>query len=240
MVAINTFAKNLGFDNPWEIIGLTLKVDDSEKTLVGVVADFHSKSMHQSVKPLVITTDKENFNVAHIKLPVNRENWQGAIKKTEAAWHEVFPNEAFNYQFIDQKIASFYDGEVRLNKLLNWATGISIFISCLGLIGMISFIIQQKTKEIGIRKVLGASISGIILLLSTSFIKLIIISFAVASPIGYYFINNWLQRFTYKIDIQLWLFIVPGFTLLAISFLVLCIQSIKAALKNPVDSLRSE
>lgn len=240
-VLINeAFAREAGYDNPQELIGQTVKINEKETPVVGVVGDFHSKSMHQLVKPLIITSDKQYYDVVHIKLSQQSENWQTALSKTEAAWKEVFPDEAFNYQFFDDKIASFYDKEVKLNMLLNWATGIAILISCLGLIGIVSLNIQTRTKEIGIRKVLGASVSAILMLLSKDFVKLIIIAFVCAAPVGYYFIKVWLDGFTYKIEIQWWLFVLPGLAVLGISMVVLSTQSIRAALANPVDSLKSE
>ncbi len=240
-VIINeTFAKKLGNEHYEDLVGQMLKIDEKEIPISGVVADFHSKSMHQPVGPVVITSDQKYYNVIHIKLSENISNWSTALTKAENAWHEVFPDETFDYQFFDEEIASFYNSELKLNKLLNWATGIAIFISCLGLVGIVAFTIQKKTKEIGIRKVLGASISGILMLLSKDFIKLVLIAFIIATPIGYYFINKWLKNFAYKIELHWWLFVIPGIGLLAISLLVLSAQSIKAALANPVESLRNE
>ncbi|CAN5273181.1 ABC transporter permease [soil metagenome] len=240
-VIINeTFAKKLGNEHYDDLVGQMLKIDEKEIPIAGIVADFHSKSMHQPVGPLILTSDQNFYNVIHIKLSENISNWSTALSKAENAWHEVFPDERFDYQFFDEKIASFYNSELKLNKLLNWATGIAIFISCLGLVGIVAFTIQQKTKEIGIRKVLGASISGILMLLSKDFIKLILLAFIIATPIGYYFIHIWLENFAYKIELHWWLFVLPGIGLLAISLLVLSVQSIKAALANPVESLRNE
>ncbi|MDQ3535778.1 MAG: FtsX-like permease family protein, partial [Bacteroidota bacterium] len=240
-VIINeTFAKKLGNDHYGDLVGQILKIDEKEVPIAGVVADFHSKSMHQPVGPVVLTSDQQHYNTIHIKLSENISSWSTAISKAEIAWHEVFPDERFDYQFFDEKIASFYNSELKLNKLLNWATGIAIFISCLGLVGIVAFTIQQKTKEIGIRKVLGASISGILMLLSKDFIKLILMAFVIATPIVYYFLHKWLENFAYKIELHWWLFVIPGIGLLALSLFVLSAQSIKAALANPVESLRNE
>lgn len=239
LIINETLAKRLGFETPIEAIGHTIKIDE-EKSIVGVVADFHTKSIHHQVEPLIIAQDPESYEVLHVKLLKESAHWKAALTKTESAWQEVFPNEDFSYQFFDEKIATFYNQEIKLNKLLNWATGIAIFISCLGLLGIVSFTIQQKTKEIGIRKVLGASISSVLMLLSKDFIKLIFIAFIVATPIGYYLIKEWLNGFAYKIDLQWWLFVIPGIAVLLISIMVLSTQSIRAALANPVDSLRSE
>lgn len=158
----------------------------------------------------------------------------------EQEWKAVYPNAPFDYRFSDERIKSLYDAENRMSKLIGLATGITIFISCLGLFGLATLTAFQRSKEIGIRKVLGASVSGIVSMLSRDFVKLVCIALVIASPIAWWAMNQWLDNFAYRIEIQWWVFALAGSVAVGIALLTVSWQAIRAALKNPVDSLRDE
>jgi putative ABC transport system permease protein len=152
----------------------------------------------------------------------------------------VYPGQDFNYTFLDKSIESFYQEDQKLSSLLSWATGVAILISCLGLLGLVIFTANQRTKEIGIRKVLGASVVQIIALLSTEFVWLVALAFVLAVPVSWWLMHRWLQDFAYHAPLQWWIFVVGGVSMLIISLLILSLRAGKAALANPVQSLRSE
>ena len=187
-------------------------------------------------------TLKGRERTASIKLAAGNGigNVKATIAQIESVWKKVYPNEKFEYAFLDQTIASFYDKEQKTAQLINAATLIAIFISCMGLFGLVTFTAQQRVKEIGIRKVLGASVAGIVAMLSKDFLVLIIISLVIASPIAYYIMHTWLQGFAYRIHIDLWMFLLAGLTAVMIAFITVSFKAIKAALVNPVKSLRNE
>jgi ABC-type antimicrobial peptide transport system permease subunit len=182
-----TYARILGFQQPEEAVGKYLEYSDSPKEITGVVADFHQQSLHDPIKPIAIgswTGNNRNFNIALQPQDANGNVWKTTISKIEKAFKEVYPEDDFEYNFQDETIAKYYESEKNISRLLIWATGLSIFISCLGLLGLVMYITNQRTKEIGIRKVVGATISQIISLLSKDFLKLIIVAFIIAVPRG--------------------------------------------------------
>ena len=160
--------------------------------------------------------------------------------KTRALWAGILPDLTFNYYILDETVESLYKTEQRHAKLVNLATGVAIFLSCLGLFGLAFFTVTLRTKEIGIRKILGASITSIVNMLSKDFVKLILISLVIAIPVSWYFMNQWLQGFAYNVGIQWWVFVLAGFLVLLIALATMSIQSLKAALANPVEALRNE
>ena len=183
---------------------------------------------------------KKRERTISIKLGKDISNFKTTITEIEKVWKTLYPNNKFEYTFFDQTIAEFYDKEQKTAQLMNTAMGIAIFISCMGLFGLATFTAQQRIKEIGIRKVLGASAASIVSMLSKDFLILIIISLVIASPIAYYLMHKWLQDFAYRIDINLWVFLISGLAAILIAFATVSFQAIKAALTNPVKSLRSE
>ncbi len=238
------YTKFLGYDNPAEIIGNTFNAGSGAGyPIVGVVADFNTKSTRAAVKPLAFRSQMARHSVFHVALEnaeKNTNDWSTTIKAIENAWEKVYPEDAFSYQFFDESIAKFYKKDQQLAKLLVWSTGITIFISCLGLLGLTIFTIGQRTKEIGIRKVLGAKVSTIVLLLSKDILKLILIALIIATPFAWYASSKWLESYVYRIDIQWFVFFITGFLAVLVAFITISFQSIKAALANPVDALRSE
>ena len=233
----------LGYQDPQKIIGQQIREWYSNPRIVGVVADFFPRSLREPIKPLVIANGTKNENVFSIKLQprtADGSNWPAAISAIEKAFHSVYPNDDYDYEFVDDSIAKYYDAERNISHLLAWATGLTIFISCLGLLGLVIYVTNQRTKEIGIRKVIGASVSNLIFLLSRDFLKLIGLAILIAVPISWWGSRKWLENFAYKTEISWWIFAAGGGILLLIALVILCIRTLRAALANPVESLRTE
>ncbi|MET3981561.1 putative ABC transport system permease protein [Mucilaginibacter sp. UYP25] len=242
-----SFAKALGFRHPADAIGKTIltgvDVKDSERPIVGVIKDFHSVSLHEAIEPFFMGSVKDTEKTISIKLATkgkNADDLKKAIAQIEKASKEIYPNEKFEYKFFDEQIAGFYDKEQKTSQLMSIAMGIAIFISCMGLFGLATFTAQQRVKEIGVRKVLGASAANIVAMMSKDFISLVVIAIVIASPIAWYAIYNWLQGFAYRVDISWWIFLLSGLSAVTIALVTISFQSVKAAMANPVKSLRSE
>jgi putative ABC transport system permease protein len=207
--------------------------------IVGVVKDFHFTDLRKAIEPYAFFLNSgTNFNylIAH----ANGNDVASVIPFLESKWKELVPDEPFAYSFLDEDFQSNYKADARTSRMVNSFTIISIMISCLGLFGLAAFAAQQRIKEIGVRKVLGASVASIVALLSGDFVKLIIISFVIATPLTWYLMNQWLQDFAYKIDIQWWMFAGAGVLAITIALITVSTQAIKAAFANPVKSLKSE
>lgn len=239
-VIINeTYARKAGFSHPSDAVGQLLTDEDRKYPVVGVVADFHAKSVHQQIKPVVMATGPSVKKGLHVAL-LDDADIRPSLEKMKAAWTDVFPHDEFKYQFVDEMVAGFYNNEVKLVRLLSWATGIAIFISCLGLLGLAIYATRQRTKEIGIRKVLGASVVSIVALFSRDVIKLVLIAIVIASPLAWYAMSTWLDNFAYSIRMPWWVFPVAGSAAIVLAILTVGLQSVKAAMKDPVKSLRTE
>jgi putative ABC transport system permease protein len=232
--------KDLGLKTPEEVINKRLLLGDSGQTgvIVGVVADFNNTDLYAKIEPTVIFSLMNRYKQAAIKL--NAFDSEKTIQDISKTWESLFPNEVMEYFFYDQELAQFYEREDLIRNLTISFALLSVFISCLGLFGLVSFTITQRTKEIGIRKVLGASVNQIFTLLSTEFLKLVIISFIIAIPMAWWAMDKWLQDFAYRIEIGWWIFALAGGFSLLITLLTVSYQAIKAALANPVKSLRTE
>lgn len=243
LVINEAYTRALGFKNPQEAIGKLIDWDNHRYPIVGVVGDFHQRSLRDPIKPLLFTTRTRQMRGINIELqPRNADGnvWKTAISKIEKSWKEVYPQEDFDYTFLDETIKKYYTTEQNISRLLIWSTGLTIFISCLGLLGLVTYITNQRTKEIGVRKVIGASVVQIISLLSKDFLKLVLIAFVLAVPVAYWGSNKWLQNFAYQTNISVWIFIAGGLIMFAMALLLLCIRSFRAATANPVKSLRTE
>jgi hypothetical protein len=208
-----------------------------------VIADFHQGTMHTPIKPLVLTwSNRDHFNL-HIALrprTAHGDGWKTTLAQIGKAYRETYPDKDFSFAFLDETIANYYIAEQQLSQLLRWATGLTIFISCLGLAGLVLFTTNARTKEIGIRKVLGAPVATIIALLSKEFVKLLLIAFAIAAPIAWWGIHQWLESFAYRAPVSWWIFPLAGITMMGIALLTMSIRTIRAATANPVKALRSE
>lgn len=236
MILNETAAKRVGFAQP---VGEIIRWDGKPHRIVGVVKDMVMESPYQPVQPCLFVLDYawDNFITVRLKpgLPLH-----DALTQTEAVFRKYNPAAPFDYKFVDQEYARKFADEERIGKLASVFAGLAIFISCLGLFGLAMFTAEQRTKEIGIRKVLGASVSNLWGLLSKDFVYLVLIAFGIATPIAYYFLSGWLQKYAYRTDISWWVFAVAGAGALLITLLTVSVQAIKAALMNPVESLRSE
>ncbi|HSF56078.1 MAG TPA: ABC transporter permease [Algoriphagus sp.] len=237
-VTINeTLAKALGYKAPDQAINEALVIGDYEAQIVGVYKDFSWTSAHQEQQNIVFGP---TFGGQHISLRLSTNDLPKAISKIESLYTEMFPANVFEYQFLDQAFDQQYKNDIRFAKLFGLFAGLAIFIACLGLYGLVSFTSQQRKKEIGVRKVLGASVGSVVKLLNIDFLKLVGLGFFVAVPIAWYFMHQWLQEFAYRIDIGISVFVVAGLTTFIIAIITISGQSIKDASANPVDSLRNE
>jgi putative ABC transport system permease protein len=237
-----TYARILGFKNPDEAIGKTIG-DKQKYPIVGVFADFHQASLHTPIKPLIFFPSNDSYFNIHIALNPQvggGGQWKTTIAQTEKAFKQIYPEEDFSYQFFDESIAKFYKSEQDISRLLKWATGLAIFISCLGLMGLVIYTTHTRTKEIGVRKVLGASVLQIVRILSGEYFRLVLIAFVISVPIAWWAIHEWLTNFAYRTPVSWWIFALSGLLILFIAFITLSIQTIRAALANPVKSLRTE
>ena len=237
----NTYAKLLGFQKPEDAIGKQLNFHKENMPIVGVMQDFHETSTRGQIDPLVFAGS--TGSTFHIRLKPNTAGgfeWKNGISKIQKAYKSIYPDADFSYQFVDEKIASLYQSEQRTASLLKWSTGLAILISCLGLLGLVIFTTNSRTKEIGVRKVLGASVMQIVSSLSTDFMRLVLLAFVIAAPIAWWATYNWLQNYAYKTNMSWWIFAISGFSMLLIALITLSLQTIKAAIANPVKSLRIE
>jgi predicted permease len=239
-VMINeTLVKKLGVKNANDVIGKTIRLGTGVwYPIAGVMKDFKTKSLREEIKPLLISTWKDVYNRTAIKLRTHQlATTKEAIQK---AWDQVYPDYAFDPSFYDENIAKFYQQEEQLSLLYKIFAGLAIFISCLGLYGLVSFMAVQKTKEVGIRKVLGASLASLLKLFSKEFTILIIISFFIAVPVAWYMMHTWLSNFVYRTPLSSWFFIVAIAGSMLVAWITVGYKAIKAALANPVKALRSE
>jgi putative ABC transport system permease protein len=236
-VVLNEIAvKKLNLRRP--VIGKRFDFKGKKGVVIGVVEDFHFKSLREKIEPLVLFQDPAWSLGLYVKSQPGKE--AQAIKAVETIWNEMIPNNALDYQFLDDTYNHLYKSERRTASLFNTFTVIAILISCLGLFGLATFTAERRIKEIGIRKVLGASVTAIVTLLSTDFVVLVFISILVASPIGYFFMNEWLKGFEYKIELNWLIFASAGICAVLVALFTISYQSVRAALMNPVKSLKSE
>ena len=238
-VVNQTLLIKLGVNNPEDAVGQTVQMGNrTPLKIVGVVKDFHTHSLHHERLPLVMSTRKEYYWEAAVKM--RPANMAATTKAVQRVFDDILPEQVFTGNFFDENIAEFYEDEQRLSATCKGFGLLAILISCLGLLGLAAHAAARRVKEIGVRKVLGASVTGIIGLLSKDFLKLVLIALLVAAPIAWLFMNRWLDNFIFRINIQWWVFAIAGVLAILIAFLTVSYQSIKAAMANPVDSLRSE
>jgi predicted permease len=238
-----TYSKILGFKQPSDAIGKNLEWSEKKLPIVGVVADFNQRSLHEPIKPLAIGTwlnTQRNFSIALQPLNEAGTNWKTAIEKIKKAYLEIYPKDEFDFSFFNEDIAKYYVEEQHISSLLKWATGLAVFISCLGLLGLVIYTTTQRTKEIGVRKVLGASVVQIVRIITNEFMLLIIIAFIIAAPLAWMGMHKWLENFAYRTAISWWIFGMGGVIMIVIALCTLSFQTIRAATANPVKSLRTE
>jgi len=233
----------LGFHDPHDAVGKTITWDDKPALVRGVVKDFNQRSLHEPIKPLLIANDPANEGLVNLLLRpqnVRGTSWQTALEKAKQAFKSAYPDNDTYYGFFDDDIAKYYKEEQNTSNLLNWATVLSVFISCLGLLGLVIFTTTQRTKEIGIRKVLGATVAQITALISKDFLGLVLIAFVIAAPLAWIGMDKWLQSFAFRTAVSWWIFAAAALLMLVIALITLSFQAVRAALSNPVKSLRTE
>lgn len=230
-------AAQLGYSNPADVIGKRFQQWGREGQVIGVVKNFNHESLQNEIRPL---TFRVSPWLNYVVLQVTTDNVSATISNVEATWRELVPHRPFLFSFLDQSFDAQYRSVEKFGALFGVFTGLAIFVACLGLFGLAAYAAQQRTKEIGVRKVLGANVRDIIALLSKDFVKLVLIGFIIAIPIAWYVMNQWLADFAYRIDIRMHIFAIAGISALLIAIITVSWQSIKAALMNPVNSLRSE
>ena len=234
-----TAARELGYSTE-EVLGkeILFGMNDIKGNVVGVVKDFHVKSLREAIKPIVMFQYPMLYFEGGVKISSN--NIPETIEHIKNVWQQAYPGYLFTYEFIDDAMAKNYSREEQLFSIFKIFAGISIGIGCLGLFGLISFMVVQKTKEVGVRKVLGASVAGIVLLFTKDFMKLLLVAFLIAAPLSWYGMGQWLSGFAYRIELSPFYFMLGGFINLVIAFLTIGYQARKAGVANPVDSLRDE
>ncbi|MGA0559807.1 ABC transporter permease [Larkinella sp. VNQ87] len=234
-----TAARMLGWQKPEQAVGKAFGYGQRRGQIVGVTKDFHFESLRQSIPPIAMFINPNFNNWLSVHL-AGGAGLQNGLAHLESVWKRRFPDRPFSYEFLDQRFGRLYTTEQTQQMLFGIFAGIAILISCLGLFGLSMFMAEQRTKEIGIRKVLGASTPGLVALLSTELLKLVLIALVLASPVAWWAMNQWLEGFVYRTSISPWVFIVTAVIALLIAFATVSFQSIKAALMNPVKSLKTE
>ncbi|HEV7347738.1 ABC transporter permease [Telluribacter sp.] len=231
-----TAARRIGYDDP---LGKPLTMWGKPGTIVGVIEDYHTGSLHQQIEPMIARLDPDPDR-KNILVRTGPGQTKEALASLEALTRQLNPEFPFSYRFADEAYQHLYRTETVLGSLANYFAFLAIFISCLGLLGLSAFMAEQRTREIGVRKVLGASLGSVVVLLSRDFLKLVLVAIVLACPIAWYFMNQWLANYEYKIAIEWWMLAGAGLLAMGIALLTISFQSIKAALMNPVRSLRSE
>lgn len=236
-----SFVKNLGLKRPEDILNKQISIMNGlmKCPVVGVLKDFNNRSLRQNMAPLLIATNATMYRQVSIKLSATK-NITSSMQSLKKIWEQTFPDRVYEYKFLDDKIEGFYKQESQLAALYKIFAAIAILLSCLGLYGLASFMAVQRIKEVGIRKVLGATAGSVVYLFSKEFVVLIAIAFTIATPVAWYFMHQWLHDFAYRITIQWWMFVIAAITAGIIALLTVSYQAIKAAMANPVKSLRTE
>jgi putative ABC transport system permease protein len=230
-------AKRLGW-TPEQAVGKRMFLDNSRPGFVsGVVRDFHFESLHTPIKPLVLFPE---IRGRQLLVKVSGRNLPRTIAFVEARWKQLVPYMPFDYRFLDDEYTELYQSEYRLGTVMDIFAGIAVILTCLGLLGLSAYVVSQRTKEIGVRKVLGASVTSIVTLLSRDFLKLVFVAIIIACPLAWYAMSRWLQDFAYRINIEWWVFALAGLLAVVIALLTVSFQSLRAALMNPVKCLRTE
>jgi ABC-type antimicrobial peptide transport system permease subunit len=240
VVVNETLLRKLGITDPKQAIGKQLDFWDGQMVvpIVGVIRDFNSYSLRQPMAPVVLGTWKDVYQTINIKIRPGKE--KAVLPFIEKLWNASFPDFLYEYSFLDKTVANFYKQENQLSQLYKIFALIAILISCLGLYGLVSFMAAQRTREVGIRKVLGATAAHIVYLLSREFSLLILIAFAIATPVAWYFMHQWLQNYTYRVELSVWIFLLAIAGSMIIAWLTVAYRAIKAATANPVKNLRTE
>jgi putative ABC transport system permease protein len=238
-----TAARALGFDRPADAVGKKVMNGPTAGSIVGVVKDFHSDDLHQKIRPFVFTTEAGNASQLSVRLSsagLSAGNVKNLLTNLESVYKKIYPGTAFQSRFFDESLQLLYTQERQTSQILNIAMGIAIFISCMGLFGLAAFNANQRTREIGIRKVLGAGVPQLVSMLSREFVLLVGLSTVIAAPLAGWGVYKWLQNFAYRTSMPWWIFVLAGVAAMLIALLTVSLQTIRAASANPVNSLRVE
>ncbi|PVD50440.1 hypothetical protein DC498_20190 [Terrimonas sp.] len=236
-----TAVKSFGFATPEAAIGKMInQLGNAKVPVVGVIKDFHTQDFYKPIEPLAMMNNWDGLTSLHIRLKNSMGQWQQTIQKIEREWYKFYPPDTFKFKFYDESIEAIYKKERQTAKLISIAAAIMIFVSCLGLFGLATLMAWQRTKEIGIRKVLGAHVMGIVTLFVKDYVKLIIISIVIAMPIAWWAMNRWLTDFVYRVEIQWWMFALAGLATIVLAVITIGSRAVKVATANPVKSLRTE
>lgn len=238
MVMNEAAIKMFGYTKPEEAIGKKFKQWGREGQIIGVIKDFHFRGLQTPIKPLTMRIEPGGAGLVSVNIAST--DVAGTLKAIEDKWKSAIPNKPFTFYFLDEQFDQQYRAEERFGKLFFNFAVLAIFISCLGLLGLASYSTMQRTKEIGIRKVMGASVANILSLLSRDFLLLVVISFFVAAPVAWYFMQQWLKDFAYRTDIAWWIFAAAGVLAVIVAITTISFMAIRAAVANPVKTLRTE
>ncbi|HEX8040847.1 MAG TPA: FtsX-like permease family protein [Chryseosolibacter sp.] len=237
-----TLMRNLGYHNPLDIIGAELKLGgDGMVHVIGVINDYYGNSLKERVDNIALDARADRYRQVSVRLaPSADQNMTDVLARIEQTWKSIYPEHSFQFRFMDDNIAMFYEQELKYARLFQIFSTMFVLIGCLGLYGLFTFIANRKGKEIAVRKTLGASVANIIVMFSREYVILITVSFMLAVPIVWYGVNEWFMNFENHIDVQWWLYAAPGVIVLAIALAVVCLKSFSATMANPVDKLRNE
>jgi len=230
--------KDLGWDNPEEAVGANMVMEGKEGNIVGILKDYNFQSLHSEILPMLLEVRPGIFG--NFAIQMENSDVPETLAFLESKWNEHFPEKVFEYNFLDDSIDDIYQAEGRLASIIGYFAFLAIFIACFGLFGLAALLTQQRFKEIGIRKVLGATVGQILQLIAKDFIWLIAFAMLLALPVTWYFLKDWLNDFAYRIDFPWWATFVSGLTVMLVAFVTISVQSAKAALSNPVDAIRNE
>lgn len=239
-----TYLRKLGFTQPSQALGQVL-IRNSEQAIpiVGVVRDFHIQPLNVPIEPVMIANEHDDFTYLSLKLKgpeAGADGLQATLAAIEGAWGSVYPEHELNLRFLDESVEAFYQEERKTAKLVRTAMGVAILISCLGLFGLMAFLANQRTKEIGIRKVLGATVRDILILLSWDFLLPILLASLIAFPIGWLLMRQWLADYAYRIDLSWWMVLLVALLAIVLALVTVLGRAYQAATANPVDSLKYE
>jgi putative ABC transport system permease protein len=230
----------MGYNKPEEVLDKRIEFWGKQYTIVGIVANHHQESLREAYDAHIFRLIPDANTYYSLKLTAPRNSWTSIIDAVKQQYKNFFPGNPFDYLFLDTRIADQYKADRQFGQTFGLFAGLAIFVSCLGLLGLASFVASQRTKEIGIRKIVGASIPSILALLTRDFVRPVLLSFLVATPLTWYVLEKWLDNYAFRISLSSWLFIGPIFLILVVALLTITTQTLKAATANPVKSLRTE
>lgn len=232
--------EKMGFKNPESALNQRIDFWGKQYTIVGVVSNHHQESLQQDYDAHIFRYIPDANGYYSLKLTGDHEHWPALIASVQKEWKQFFPGNPFDYFFLDEHFAEQYAADQHFGQTFGVFAGLAIFVSCLGLLGLAAFVVNQRTKEIGIRKIVGANLSNILVLLTKDFIRPVLISFVIAIPVTWYLMNKWLENYAFRISVNAWMFVLPGLLIVLIALLTISTQTLRAAAANPSKALRTE